>query len=32
MPWKTTNLSPSIWHKLYLDTLKTHHSAAHYKR
>ena len=30
MPWKTTDLSPSIWHKLYLDTLKTKHSASHY--
>jgi len=29
MPWQTKDLSPSIWHKLYLDSLRTTHSAAH---
>jgi len=28
MPWQTQDLSPSIWHKLYLDSLRTTHSAA----
>jgi len=30
MPWQTKDLSPSIWHKLYLDSLRTTQSAAQY--
>ena len=25
MPWQTRDLSPAIWHKLYVDSLKTVH-------
>ena len=32
MPWQTKDLSPSIWHKLYIDSLRTTHSAAHTQR
>ena len=32
MPWQTKDLSPSIWHRLYLDSLRTTHSAAAYSR
>ena len=30
MPWQTKDLSPSIWHKLYVDSLRT--TAAAYNR
>ena len=30
MPWKTQNLSPFIWHKLYMDTLNSEYSVAYY--
>ena len=30
MPWKTGNLSPSIWHQLYLDTIRYQSAAAQY--
>ena len=28
MPWKTSALSPSIWHQLYLDTIRQQSVAA----
>merc|ERR1719341_2158609 len=30
MPWQTKDLSPSIWHRLYLDSLRTTQSGATY--
>jgi len=28
MPWQTKDLSPSIWHKLYIDSLRTSQNSA----
>ena len=32
MSWQNKDLSTSIWHKLYLDSLRTTYSAAAYSR